>query len=256
VRRALIVPAAGAGSRLEGDVPKLLAPVGGRPMIDIVLDLYRKHTDTIVVVIHPSADARVRDHLRGAATEAVSVLWQPKRTGMLDAVLIPHETLAHNPPDQIWITWCDQVAVDPATIDRLADHASRPQTDVVLPVAYTRQPYTCLERDADGRLKGILHQREGDAIPEWGEREMGVFALSRRAYFELLPQFARTGETGAVTGERNFLPFLPWVAARGRLTSFRCADPREAIGVNTPEDRTQVEAFLEERRTTPRPVSG
>ena len=226
-------------------------------MIDIVFDLYRDYVEQFTVVIHPSADAAVREHLQSRADlAAVSVLWQPTRSGMLDAVMIPRDTLAQNPPDQIWITWCDQVGVDPATIDQLAVHAAVPENDLVVPAAYTQCPYTYLERDADGRLQRILHQREGDAIPEWGEREMGVFALSRRTYFELLPEFAHLDGTGALTGERNFLPFLPWVAARGRVITFRCGDPREAIGVNSPEDRTLVEAFLKERRTTPRPVRG
>jgi hypothetical protein len=85
---------------------------------------------------------------------------------------------------------------------------------------------------------------------------MGLFSLSRRAYFELLPEFARLDQAGATTGERNFLPFLPWAAARGRLITFRCGDAREAIGVNTPDDRAQVEAFLHERRTSRRSVLG
>ena len=85
---------------------------------------------------------------------------------------------------------------------------------------------------------------------------MGVFSLSARAYFELLPEFARLERAGAATGERNFLPFLPWAAGRGRLVTFRCQDPREAIGVNTPDDRVQVEAFLRERQTTRRSLPG
>ena len=257
MRRVLIVPAAGAGSRLGGDLPKLLAPVDGRAMIDIVFDLYRRYVDTFILVVHPSADGAVRQHLATSAqTQTVTVAWQAAPTGMLDAVLIPHATLGQHRPEQVWITWCDQVGVDRTTIDSLALHAAPSDVDVVVPTAYTHRPYTYLERDADGRLLDILHQREGDPIPEWGESEMGIFSLSARAYFELLPEFAGLEHQGASTGERNFLPFLPWAATRGRLVTFRCQDPREAIGVNTPDDRVQVEAFLRERQTTRRSLPG
>ena len=253
----MIVPAAGAGSRLGGNLPKLLAPVDGRAMIDIILDLYRQFVDRFVLVVHPSAERAVREHLASPArSENVMVMLQAAPTGMLDAVLIPGEALAQQRPEQVWITWCDQVGVDRTTIASLARHAADPGVDVVIPTAYTERPYTYLARDGDGQLRDILHQREGDAIPEWGEREMGIFSLSARAYFELLPEFARLERVGAATRERNFLPFLPWAAARGRLVTFRCQDPREAIGVNTPDDRVQVEAFLRERHSTRRSLSG
>ncbi len=255
MRRALIVPAAGAGSRLGGEVPKLLALVDGRPMIDILLDLYREHVETVVVVIHPSADERVRAHL-AAERERVEVLWQPAPTGMLDAVLIPHALLLPKRPAQVWITWCDQVAVDPATIEEMARHADRPGIDVVIPTAHRRHPYTFLQRDASGRLARILHRREGDAIPEWGESEMGVFSLSARAYFDELPEYAANDTVGAATRERNFLPFLPWAAARARVEMFQCRDAREAVGVNTPADLAEVEAFLRERQSPRRSVLG
>src|ERR1044072_638042 len=57
--RVLIVPAAGAGSRLGGALPKILVPVAGRPMIDHLVTLYRPFAETIVVVAHPSFSARM-----------------------------------------------------------------------------------------------------------------------------------------------------------------------------------------------------
>ncbi len=56
--------------------------------------------------------------------------------------------------------------------------------------------------------------------------------------------------TGAATRERNFLPFVAWAALRGTVTTIRCHDAREAIGVNTPADRDVVEQYLRERAGT------
>lgn len=248
MRRTLIIPAAGTGSRLGAGGPKLLAPVDGRPMVDLLLGLYHPHVDRVVLVIHPSADAVVRSHLAGRP--GVELVWQERPTGMLDALLLAGPGVRVHDPEWVWITWCDQVAVAPATLRRLADRTSAPGLDVAYATAVGPAPYTCLVRDASGRLTEILHRREGDAMPAWGESEMGVFALSRRAYFEWLPRFANEPVPGAATGERNFLPFLPWAEARGRGVAVPCYDPREAIGVNTPEDRARVEAFLGERRQT------
>ena len=82
-------------------------------------------------------------------------------------------------------------------------------------------------------------------MPEIGESDMGLFSLSTDAYFNLLPQFGRETGHAAGTGERNFLPFLPWLAQVGHsVMTFPSTNDMEAIGVNTPEDRRRLEAYL------------
>src|SRR6266545_4141881 len=59
-----------------------------------------------------------------------------------------------------------------------------------------------------------------------------------------LPDYARNVERGRGTGERNFLPFIPWLAQRARVATFPCTDPREAIGINTPEELRRMEEWM------------
>ena len=73
---------------------------------------------------------------------------------------------------------------------------------------------------------------------------MGLFALSLAAYLEYLPAYATGTQPGAGTGERNFLPFVSWMAARGEVLTFPAHDRMEAVGINTPDDLRAVEAFL------------
>ena len=84
-------------------------------------------------------------------------------------------------------------------------------------------------------------------MPAVGESDAGVFDLSFRAYRELLTEFARTGAVGAGTGERNFLPFVAWVAAREPVVTIPCTSLEETIGVNTREELGQVERYLAQR---------
>jgi molybdopterin-guanine dinucleotide biosynthesis protein A len=46
--RALIIPAAGRGSRLGTSTPKALVPINGRPMLDHLADLYAPLVQHIV----------------------------------------------------------------------------------------------------------------------------------------------------------------------------------------------------------------
>ena len=254
-RRILIVPAAGLGSRLQTSIPKALVPVLGRPMIDWLVDLYRDWVTRIVVVAHPSFADDLRAHVRARHAEAngdgrlpVDVVIQQTPTGMLDAILLARDRVVASAASHIWITWCDQVAVHPRTVRRLGELCdAHPSTPMIVPTVVRAAPYVHLDRDASGRIVRILHRREDDAMPAVGESEIGVFSLTRDAFLDRLPQFAAAPETGSHTGERNFLPFIVWIAARSAVLTFPAGDEMEAVGVNTPEELRSVEAYLARR---------
>lgn len=242
--RLLIVPAAGRGSRLGLPTPKALVSVNGQPMLDRLVDLYRGYVDRIVVVSHPSFSADVAARV----PEHADVVEQPAPTGMLDAILLASPIVSRVAPDWVWITWCDQIGVMPATLQRLGDDTAVAGRAMVFPTVRQQNPYIHLQRDSAGRIVRVLHRREGDPMPAEGESDMGLFALTRDAFDNDLRQYSRDAVVGGATGERNFLPFIPWLAQRASVTTFPCTDPMEALGVNTPEDLRIMEAWLRERR--------
>jgi hypothetical protein len=188
-----------------------------------------------------------KQHLRDF-TGVVDLDVQASPTGMLDAVLIARPRVVASPAARVWITWCDQVAVHPATIAtlaRLSDaHADVP---LIFPTVRHAGPYVHFDRDGAGRIVGVLHRREGDAMPQAGESDAGLFSLSRAAYLEDLTEYAGSVDTGSTTGERNLLPFIPWIAARRDVMTFPAIDEMEAVGINTPEELTAVSAYVAKR---------
>jgi bifunctional UDP-N-acetylglucosamine pyrophosphorylase/glucosamine-1-phosphate N-acetyltransferase len=245
--RVQVEPAAGVGSRLRTSVPKVLVAVNGQPMLDYLLALYASWVDSFVVVVHPSFAEQVRSHTR-AHPVMVEIVEQRDRTGMLDAVLLADPIIGKQTPDEVWVTWGDQVGVLPSTVQHLAQAMSdQPMPALALPTVRRRDPYTHFERDPSGAIARFLQRREGDAMPEVGESDMGLFAMPRGVFERQLPDYARTVTPGHATGERNFVPFVPWMALRGRVLTFPCTDEREALGINTPEELRVLEAWLRSR---------
>ena len=217
-------------------------------MIDHLLALYRRYVDRFVVVVHPTFETAVREHCGAVAADLdVQYATQAQPTGMLDAILLGADTAVG--AGRIWITWCDQIGVSTQTVERLRRMSEEhPDSHVILPTTCQQHPYIHLVRDADGHVSGVLQRREGDPMPPAGESDMGLFSLSPESYFEWLPRFARNAGGAATTGERNFLPFIPWSSRRGhRVVTFPCADEIEALGVNTPDDLLRMEQHLAER---------
>src|SRR5688572_21567612 len=161
-------------------------------MIDYLFDRYVHTVTRVVLVVHPSFEAQVRQHVEQMAPAFdVQFALQPQPTGMLDAILLGSNAARKSPTSRVWITWCDQVGVHPDTISTLL-RLSQQRTDVAAIVPTSRQapPYIHLERDGSGQIMAIRQRREGDEMPAVGESDMGLFSLSPDAYFGLLPQFS------------------------------------------------------------------
>lgn len=242
MKRLLIVPAAGRGSRLASAAPKVLTRVAGRPMLDHLERLYRKVVNDTVVIAHPSFSAAVRSRLAAFGWKA-QVLEQSEPTGMLDAILLAAPAVLAAKPDRVWITWCDQIAMRPESIARMmALEARDPDAGVIMPTSRSPEPYTHLELDDTGTVTRFLQRREGDTMPADGLSDAGFFSLSRRAFLEDLRWFAQETASGRGTSERNFVPFV----VGQRLVTFPVT-PIEATGVNTPEELALVEPHVRPR---------
>ncbi len=219
-------------------------------MIDHILDRYRHVADATVVVVHPASHTAVARHLEGCAPP-VAFAEQPAPTGMLDAIVAAASAVLHFRPARVWITWCDQIGISSETVSRLtAIEAASPDLAAIVPVVTQHTPYIHFERDTDGRLMTVRQRREGDSMPDTGTSDSGLFSLSRDAFEHLLPAYARAAERGAATGEHNFLPFLPWLAARATVTTFEIA-VEEAQGINTPEDLAAFDSRLRSASGSP-----
>jgi bifunctional N-acetylglucosamine-1-phosphate-uridyltransferase/glucosamine-1-phosphate-acetyltransferase GlmU-like protein len=216
-------------------------------MIDYLFDRYSGAVQRVVLVLHPSFEADVRRHVDLMAPPFdVQYARQAAPTGMLDAILLASDAARQRPASRVWVTWCDQIGVHPetiATLRRLSEE--QPDAPVVLPTARQVPPYIHLARDAEGRITAIRQRREGDDMPPEGESDMGLFSLSPDAYFDLLPEYSGEATQASATRERNFLPFLPWLVRRGQsVVTFPATNELEAVGINTPDDRRRLEAYL------------
>jgi bifunctional N-acetylglucosamine-1-phosphate-uridyltransferase/glucosamine-1-phosphate-acetyltransferase GlmU-like protein len=213
-------------------------------MLRHLLERHAPYVARAVVVVSPGARRQVDECLAAGELPAETAI-QPEPTGMLDAITTGVTAAAPGPAERVWITWGDQVGVQAGTLDRLA--AIEGDTDLALPTVWRDAPYIHLSRDGSGRIVEVLQRREGHAMPPRGESDMGVFSLSPRAAREWLPAFARQAPHGDATGERNFLPFIAWAAARGSIATCTPLDPMESIGINTPDDLAAVERWMRSR---------
>jgi bifunctional UDP-N-acetylglucosamine pyrophosphorylase / glucosamine-1-phosphate N-acetyltransferase len=232
-----VVPAAGRGTRLGGGSPKILAQLGnGETIWSYLSRNLIAVAGHVNVIVSPDGEPAIREAIESAKMAGqVSLSIQSAPTGMGDAIFCGYPVWSR--ADVILIVWGDQVFVSRETLSRTcALHGGNART-VVLPVVRLPQPYVEYVFGHAGRLESVRQSREGDACAPNGYGDLGTFALSvaglRKAWTKYLTQV----ELGSATGETNFLPFLPYLAAAGwTVERLDVADPREARGINTPDD--------------------
>ncbi|WP_228010349.1 NTP transferase domain-containing protein [Nonomuraea phyllanthi] len=230
-----VIPAAGRGTRLGGDLPKIMIEVDdGVTVWDLLLRRLRPWTEHVHVVVSPDGEGPFRDLAAGEiAAGAVSVSVQERPTGMGDAIFGAGAHWAAY--GTILVVWGDQANLSPATVREVL--AAHPGKGLTLPLVPMADPYVEYEL-AGGELVRVRQSREGDRCRPGGLSDVGVFCLATEGLREAWQRFAAGAAAGAATGEVNFLPFLPHLSLAEGLpvTVVPVADPDEARGVNTPED--------------------
>ncbi len=237
MKTCAVIPAAGRGSRLGLDLPKLLVPLTERETIWSVLKRnLRPHVDHIHVVLSPAGASSFGQALKGDSDASmISTSIQPAPTGMGDAIFRGEPTWSRY--RNIIVVWGDQVHVSQNTIaSSLVAPGRRRATRRDSP-GRPAEPYVEYRFDAAGRLDKILQTREGDVCQPGGLGDVGTFVLSTGGLADDWQTFLAQVERGALTGEVNFLPFLAFLSRTGwDVRSLPVVDPREARGINTADD--------------------
>lgn len=245
-KTAAIVLAAGLGTRMKSELPKVLHPIGGRPMVNHLLATLDKiDVEQTVVVVGPDMEA-----LEAAVAPRTTAV-QYNRAGTGDAVKVGVEALGSFKGD-VLILYGDTPLISEQTLNAMLEAregrlGQLPPSVVVLgfepadPGAYGR----LVLDEEDGELLAIVEA--GDASPE--EREIGLCNSGVMCFDgEMLPQFLSRLSDDNAKGEY----YLTDCVGFAREDGFSCqvveGDEEELIGVNSRVDLAQAEVMFQDAK--------
>ncbi len=241
---AAVVLAAGKGTRMKSDLPKVAHAVGGRPMIEHVLDAARAAGATrLVVVVGWQADV-----VQGLLADQPDVEFatQSEQKGTGHAVMMCRDQLAdHHGP--VLVLAGDTPLLRPESLIAMLDERRERSAACVIGTATTEHNAGLgrVVRDAAGRFERIVEER--DATPEQKaitEINTGCYAFDAQ---DLLGALDRLRPENSQA--EYYLTDCPAILkASGKTVVARPAFTiEEAMGVNTPEQLAAVERILAER---------
>jgi bifunctional UDP-N-acetylglucosamine pyrophosphorylase/glucosamine-1-phosphate N-acetyltransferase/UDP-N-acetylglucosamine pyrophosphorylase len=243
-----IVLAAGKGTRMKSDLPKVLCQVIGRAMVHFVLDalesagVYRQ----IVVVGYRGED--VKREL--ANRRGVEFAEQKEQLGTGHAVMMCRSQLAgHNGP--VMILAGDSPLAQTDSLRAVLDEFTRSKAAAVMGTLHKPIPTGLgrIVRDAQGKFAGIVEER--DATPEQKqitEVNMSTYVFDSRELLHALDCIDNNNRQ-----KEFYLTDCPSVLLReGKdVRAIPVLKPCEALSINTVEELEVVAAEMRKMGYTP-----
>lgn len=234
---AIIVLAAGKGKRMDSDLPKVLHPLSGKPLIEHVLSAaeYLQPDKTIVVTGHKRE--QVEACLKGRAYHFV-VQEPPKGTG--HAVMQAESALRGINGDVVVLSG-DVPLLRGETLARLLEIHRQNQNaaSVLSTILQNPEGYGRIVREKDGSFQAIIEEKEASSdIKQIKEINSGIYAFNTQELFEYLQHVQPNNRKGEyyLTDVIGLM-----VEAKMRVEAHAIADFREVRGINTQQELQDAE---------------
>jgi bifunctional UDP-N-acetylglucosamine pyrophosphorylase / glucosamine-1-phosphate N-acetyltransferase len=239
----VVIMAAGAGTRMNSDLPKVLHRVAGRTMLDAVLDEAEKLSPAKIVIVAGVGLAGASGRLRSRRGIEIVVQDPPRGTG--DAVACALSALSES-SDPILVLSGDTPLITAESLAKLVEEFRRTNAAVVLFSSRPEDPGS-LGRilRKNGKVAGIVEVRDASpAQRKIREINAGIYCFRRDSLARGLKKIRDDNAaqefylTDAVTALAR---------ARERVEGLELADSREAMGVNSRRELAFADA-VERRR--------
>jgi bifunctional UDP-N-acetylglucosamine pyrophosphorylase/glucosamine-1-phosphate N-acetyltransferase len=238
----VIVLAAGQGTRMKSDIPKVLHRLGGTPLFLHALRAAQKLKPSRIAVIVGHGGTAVQQAYPGK-----DLCWviQEKQLGTAHAVLCAERTF-HQFSGDILILSGDVPLIRESTLERLVDQHRRQQAAVTLLTAKLEDPkgYGRIVRDDKQQIARIVEEKDAsDLQKQIREVNAGIYVVAAPFLFSALSRVDDQNRQ-----REYYLPDIVAIALRENRTvaNVQVDDPREMMGINTREELARMEKSLQE----------
>ncbi len=241
MKHGIIILAAGKGTRMKSSLPKVLHPVGGKPMIAHLTTLALEQGQTPIVIYGHQGQA-LKDAL---GEQTITWVEQKAQLGTGHAV---QQTLPHLDDDTLYyILVGDAPLIRAETLKQLGRCAS--DSGIAVLTVTTDQPfgYGRIIRDSSDAVSRIVEEKDASAQEKAiGEINSGIFAVRGELLKALLPKLTNDN----AQGEYYLTDMVALANQAGHPVAAHCiADISEVMGCNNKVQLAELERIYQRRQT-------
>ncbi len=231
----VIILAAGKGTRMRSNLPKVLQPLAGRPLLGHVIETAKKLQAANIITIFGHGGDLVRDAF---AAEKVEWVEQTEQLGTGHAVKV---TLPVLPKDGVSLILSGDVpCVQQSTLQKLVDASTATGIGLVTLTLDDSTGYGRIVRE-NGKIQAIVeHKDASEQQRQIKEINTGIYCVSNAKLHEWLPKLSNNN----AQGEYYLTDIVAMAIADGmEIASIQPEFAFEVEGVN---DRIQLAALERE----------
>jgi bifunctional UDP-N-acetylglucosamine pyrophosphorylase/glucosamine-1-phosphate N-acetyltransferase len=237
--------AAGKGTRMNSELPKVLLDVNGKPMVQWVVEAcLAAGCERVIVVVGFMGDL-VKRAL--ADNPACLFVEQTEQLGTGHAVMMAHALFDPDQNRDVFVLGGDGPLIRSQTLDQLLTVHREGQFPATLATAVIDDPngYGRVIRDSDGTFKAIVEQK--DATPQQlavCEVNPSYYCFRSDVLFAKLLQIKPNNQQG-----EYYLTDVPGILkSEGQAVGVVDAVPKDdVLSINTPEQLAEVDRILRRR---------
>ncbi len=236
----IVILAAGKGTRMKSNTPKVLHPIAGKPMLGHVLDCARSLGDAELNVVIGHGAEQVKQQFRASDVNFVEQLEQ---LGTGHAVQQALENLRDDATTLI--LYGDVPLTQKSTLSQLINEVSDQSVglltvDLADPTGYGR-----IVRNSSGAVTAIVEQKDASAEQlKITEGNTGVIAARSADLKRWLPQLSNDN----AQGEYYLTDIIEMAQSEGKtIATQQAAAEDEVLGVNNRQQQAQLERYYQQR---------
>ena len=246
---SVVILAAGQGKRMNSDLPKVLQPLAGRPLLRHVIDVARALEASDLHVVYGHGGERVREAFAG---EPLQWALQAEQHGTGHAVM---QAMPAVPDDHlVLVLYGDVPMVEAATLRLLVDAAGEAAIAVLSVRMKDPTGYGRIVRDRAGNVARIVEHKDANAKERAiDEVNTGLMALPARRLREWLGALRNDNAQG-----EYYLTDVVVMAVKAGLKVNAVLAEREdeVLGINDKVQLAEVEGVYRRRRATELMLAG
>jgi bifunctional UDP-N-acetylglucosamine pyrophosphorylase / glucosamine-1-phosphate N-acetyltransferase len=240
----VVILAAGKGTRMKSDLPKVLHRVAGKPMLQHVVSTARSLNATRICVVIGHGAEQVGAAMQSEVQHGLTVALQAEQRGTGHALM---QALPHIAPElPTLVLYGDVPLISPASLARLMDKAQGQDVAVLTVTMRNPQGYGRIVRDEQGLIARIVEQKDAsEAEKAIHEVNTGILVLPPGGPERWLSMLTNTN----AAGEYYLTDVVSLARADGvAVHAVPAANEPEVQGVNSPLELAQIERAYQWRQ--------
>ncbi len=241
---SVVILAAGAGKRMKSDLPKVLHPLCGLPMIEHVLKSAHAVRAKQTIVVASKKSDPVSQYFRN--NSKIKIAYQGQALGTGHAVHSAEKFLKRS-KGYVVILYGDDPLVKPETLRKFVDTVVKEKKTLGFVTAILPNPFGLgrIVRNPMGDAEKVVEEKEAtEEIKKIKEINTGIYCVQS----EWLLQTLKKLEKHPVTGEYYLTDIVEEAIAEGvRVLGFVGEDPDEFCGINNRKELARADEIIRGR---------